>query len=52
MNRSRALLYAVLTLTTALATPLVQAKDLAISIWANCMAPHALEKFQKAILSR
>ena len=48
MNRSRALLYASLALTSALAAPLVQAKDMVISIWDGYMAPDSLEKFQKA----
>ena len=48
MNRSRALLYASLALTSALAAPLVQAKDMVISVWDGYMAPDTLEKFQKA----
>lgn len=47
MKRSRTLLCASLILSSALAAPLVQAKDLVISIWDGYMAPDALDKFHK-----
>ncbi|MGB4075011.1 polyamine ABC transporter substrate-binding protein [Pseudomonas sp.] len=48
MKTSRTLLCASLSLSAAMAAPLVSAKDMVISIWDGYMAPDALEKFQQA----